>query len=246
LHRAALPAATAAGMALAGPLQAADIQQRRAVGQRQAGRVVGFPALLIHREMHRRQAGEQGEDAADRAQVPTPHALAAHEQQADDHRAEGRAAENQQGRLGVVIHADQLAIEGGQAKAQRRPAAPAQPARNTEAAPVLAGPFAQGTFRAEHAAPQAPEQHHRQQHERPPEAPEDELREQRQVVHQARLAVRQRQQRRQHQQHGVDQHHRPLHGTDQAPMAAHAIAQALQPAHAACRERRRPLPTHSQ
>ena len=178
--------------------------------------------------MHRRQAGEQGEHAADRAQVTAPDTFAAAVEKAHQHRRQGRAAENQQGRLGVVVDADQLAINSGEDKRQGRPAAPANPARGAAAQPAPADPFAQRAFGAQHPAPESAEQHDGQQHERPPEAPENKLGEQRQVVEHARLAGRQGQQRRQHQQQAIEGHHRPLHATNQPPVTTQGIAQVAE------------------
>ncbi|MNE51421.1 hypothetical protein D3C80_1460480 [compost metagenome] len=93
--------------------------------------------------MHRGQARKQGKDAADRAQVTTPDALAPGEQQADADRHDRGTAQNQQGGLGVVIHTDQLPVEGGQAERQGRPAAPAHPARHAQAFAVMTGPLAE-------------------------------------------------------------------------------------------------------
>ncbi|MCY1443598.1 hypothetical protein D9M71_600240 [compost metagenome] len=178
--------------------------------------------------MYGREAGEQGKDTADRAQVAAPDPLAAGEQQTDGDRRQCRAAENQQCRLGVVVDTDQLAVEGGQAERQGWPATPAHPAWHAHAPAILAGPFAQRAFRAQHTAPEPAEQYDRQQHERPPEAPEQELGEQGQVVQHPRLASGQRQQCRYYQQHGVEQHHRPLQGANYPGMAAHAVTQTLQ------------------
>ncbi|MNE29366.1 hypothetical protein D3C80_1228420 [compost metagenome] len=181
-------------MTVAGALQATDVQQRCAVGGWQARCGVFFPALFIDLKVYRGEAREQGKDAADRAQVAAPDPLAAGEQQPDDDGSDGRTAKNQQRRLGVIIDADQLAIDGGQDERQGWPATPAHPAWHAHAPAILAGPFAQRAFRAQHTAPEPAEQYDRQQHERPPEAPEQELGEQGQVVQHPRLAVGQRQQ----------------------------------------------------
>src|SRR3990167_4720058 len=149
LNRAALSAATSAGMAVTGALHTTDIEQGRAVGRRQAWRGVFHPAFFVDLKMHGRQSGEQGEDATDRAQVTAPDPFASGEQQPDDDRGDGRTAQNQQRRLGVVIDADQLAVEGCQAERQGWPAAPAQPARYTQTFAVMAGPFAARAFRTQ-------------------------------------------------------------------------------------------------
>ncbi|MNC75776.1 hypothetical protein D3C75_1273680 [compost metagenome] len=67
-------------MAITGAAHPPDVQQRGAVGRWQAWPGVGLPALFIDLKVHRRQPGEQGEDAADRAQVAAPDPLAAGEQ----------------------------------------------------------------------------------------------------------------------------------------------------------------------
>ena len=55
---------------------------------------------------------------------------------------------------------------------------------------ALAGPFAECAFRAEHAAPKAAEQHHREQHNGPPQPPEQKLCQQGQAVEDSRFGRR--------------------------------------------------------
>ncbi len=227
-HRVALAAAAAAHVAGRGAFHAADVDQRRAVGQ--AGDAAGarFPARPVHLEVQRREPRQQTEHAAHGAQVAAPHPLATPVQQTHQHGRHGGAAQHQQGGLGVLVHAHELAVDGGDDKGHGGPAAPAHPARDAAPASVAAHRFAQRTLGAEHPAPDAAQQDHAQQHEGPPDAPEQELREQAQVVQDACGVVGQRQKRRQHHQHRVGQHDGPLHAADQAAMAAHGVAQGRQ------------------
>ncbi|MNE10861.1 hypothetical protein D3C80_1035930 [compost metagenome] len=213
-------------MAVGATAHAADIEQWRAVGRRLVGRRIFQPALLVDLIVQRREAGEQGEHAADRAQIAAPDALAATIEKTHQHRRHGGATENQQRRLGIIIDADQLAIDGGQDERQGRPAAPANPARRATAQAAPADPLAEGAFGAEHTAPESAEQQNREQHEGPPDPPEDELGEQGQVVEDARLIVRQRQQGWRDQQQDIKGHDCPLHAADEPTMSAQGIAKA--------------------
>src|SRR3546814_17443021 len=55
----------------------------------------------------------------------------------------------------ILVHADQLAVDGGQRKGHERPAAPAHPFRDGTALAVFAGPFGQHALGAQPAAPRA-------------------------------------------------------------------------------------------
>ena len=225
----AVIATAAAHMTAAAALHMAQGLQRGAVDRtvRAVGR--GGPAGFVHPVGHRRQFGQQGKHAIHRAQMPAPGALALGVHPAHRHGGDGGAAQHQQRRLRVLIDADHLAIHRGQHKGDKRPAAPAHPARNRPAQAFLRRPFGQCAFRAQHATPDAAKQHHRQQHKRPPDSPEHKLGEDGQVVQHARAVVRQRQQRRNHQQGGVHQHHRPLQPTQQRGVVAQPAAHRRQP-----------------
>jgi len=133
--------------------------------------------------------------------------------------------------LRVLINADQLAINRGANKGHKRPATPAQPARNRPPQTMAAGQLGQHAFRAKNAAPDAPQQHGAQHDERPPDTPKQKLREQPQIVQNMRILCRQGHEHRVNQEAEVKHHHRPLHAQDDALMAAHGLADACQHAY---------------
>ncbi len=150
----------------------------------------GRPGGAVDLEAHGGELREDREDAVDRAEVAAPDPLVAPVEQADRDRRERRAAEDGEDRLRIAVHAGHLPVDRGAGERQERPARPGDPARHRVAAAPAAGELAQRALGAEDAAPRPADQHHADQHERPPDPPEGELRGQRQVGPDMRGVVR--------------------------------------------------------
>src|SRR5262249_33090250 len=94
---------------------------------------------------------------------------------------------------------------------------------------VAAGDLGERAFGAEEAAPGAPDDHHAEQHERPPHAPEYELGEQGHVVEDARGTLGERQHRRQRDEHDIETDDGPLHDADAPLVARQPVAEQPRP-----------------
>ncbi len=149
------------------------------------------PGVFIDLEMPRRAS------LASRLNTPltghryfAPDALTAPVAPAHHHRRRRRAAQHRQHRQRILVHADQLTIDGRQGEGHE--GQPPQRIQRGMAGPLpaFAGPFRQHAFRAQQAAPGATHDRHGYQHEGPPYAPEGELRHHRQVVEHPGRVVR--------------------------------------------------------
>src|SRR5690606_2327315 len=150
-------------MTIAGALHMPQGYQGRAIDSLDATNRV-TPGVFTDFVMPGRQFGQQLEYAVDRAQILAPDALVTTIQKANDHRRRRRTAQHGKHRPGVLIDADQLAINSGEGKSDKWPAAPAHPFRNGPPPTMLAGPLAEHAFRTEPPAPCPPHQGHGDQH----------------------------------------------------------------------------------
>ena len=132
--------------------------------------------------------------------MPTPYPFAATVDKTYHHCGHGGAPQHHQCGFGIFVYAYQLPVECGRGKGQKGPAGPAQPTRNRQSQAMAAGPFRQGAFRTQYPAPDSPQQHHADHHERPPDAPEHKLSEQGEVLIEVHIVRRQGKERRVNQQ----------------------------------------------
>ncbi|MDT4826369.1 hypothetical protein FQZ97_596800 [compost metagenome] len=138
--RAAIAAAASTDVAIARALHVAQRHQRRAVDGLDADDRMA-PLLLVYLEVPGRQLGQQVEHTVDRAHVLAPHPLAAAVAPADDHGGHRGPAQHGQHGQRILVHADELPIDGRQRERHERPAAPADPFRNRKPFAAFAGPL---------------------------------------------------------------------------------------------------------
>src|SRR5574341_62165 len=130
---------------------------------------------MVHPEVHRAEAREDAEEQAHRAQVAAPHPSPARIDHCEGHRQSRRPAENQKLWRGILVDADELAVDRDADEGDQRDATPPHPTRDGTIAPEARGPRRERSLRAEEAAPGPTEEDHREHDEGPPEVPEDEL-----------------------------------------------------------------------
>ncbi len=145
-----MPGAAPAGVALGGTFHAPDVHQGSTIDGDDglAGGPRLLPVLAFDLIVQRRQTRQQAEDAVGRTQVATPDAFAAPVEITDDECQHRGTTKDQQGRFGIFIDADQLAIDGDADEGHHRPARPLQPARHRTPLTMPAGPFGERAFRA--------------------------------------------------------------------------------------------------
>src|SRR5260363_56204 len=187
--------------------------QRRAIHRNRpaslfALRVRALPGAGGDFKVNRGQFCKQGKYAVHRTEIFTPNPFFPSVEISGRNGGNGRTAQNQQYRFGILIDADHLAVDRRDRKRDKRPAAPAHPARNGTATTVPAGEFRERAFRTQDAAPDAPEY---------PLSKDSQM-----IPHMFGVA-RQRHKRWRGDEDGVEADDDPLHGANGGAMAAHPV-----------------------